>query len=175
MSEEEIVPEKKTGRGAHLIPFVPGERQRQARELGLERRRMRKFRYLDDVEHAEDLMAKSLGDAAKAAVAIVKGEARAYLINHKTGTVEEVPVDPATRLKAAEFIFKRIAGEPERQTTVELGEEAKGVFNVMVGAAASEFWRQQSAETQLIETQDQKAIEAKVEDVSDVGGVNGDG
>lgn len=157
MSEDaEIVLEKKTGRGSGLIPFRAGDdRQRQARELGVERRRMRKFRYLDDVEHAEDLMAKSLGDAAKAAVAIVKGEAKAYLINHKTGTVEEVPVDPATRLKAAEFIFKRIAGEPERQTTVELGEEAKGVFNVMVGAAASEFWRQQ----------DQKAIEAKVEDI----------
>lgn len=143
MSAEEVVQPELRDKTRHLIPVKgKGDPYSDAiRARAQEVRKARKYRYVDDVQHAEDLLSKSLSDAANAAIAIVRGEARQYLINHKTGEVNEVPVDPATRLKAAEFIFKRIAGEPERQTTMELGEGAAGVFKVLVGAAAEEHWQ----------------------------------
>lgn len=148
MSAEEQVPSNRK----NLIPFrgVGDPRSDEARAKALEVKRARKYRYVEDVAHAEDLLSDSLIDAAVTARAIVRGEAKAYLINHKTGEVNEVPVDPATRLKAAEFIFKRIAGEPERNTTLDLGEGVQGMFNVLTGAAARQHW------------EDRQVIEAEV-------------
>lgn len=106
--------------------------------------RRRQERYADQIVRAEDLMAEAFPDAARAAIAIAKGEAVEYLINHKTGEVHEVRVNPATQLKAIQFVTERVAGKPEQTKTHELGDGAAGVFSVLLGKAAQEHWSPQA-------------------------------
>lgn len=104
------------------------------------RTRPKKEKYAGYIARAEDLLADYLPDAARAAIDIAAGRAVQHLINHKTGEVHEVPVDPATRLKAVQFITERVAGKPESTKTHELGERAEGMFKVLIGGAADEHW-----------------------------------
>lgn len=104
------------------------------------KRQTKKERYAGYIAQAEDLLSDYLPEAARAAIAIAMGEAKEYLINHKTGAVHEVPCNPATRLKAVQFITERIAGKPEATKTHELGQRAEGMFRVLMGPAAQEHW-----------------------------------
>lgn len=107
---------------------------------GTAKRRPKKEKYAGYIAQAEDLLAAYFPDAAQAAIEIASGRAIQHLINHKTGMVHEVPVDPATRLKAVQFITERIAGKPDSTKTHELGEGAAGVFRVLLGGAAQDHW-----------------------------------
>jgi hypothetical protein len=87
-----------------------------------------------------------LPEAADLAIAIAKGEAYEHLVNHKTGEIAEVPVNPKTRLEAIKFITERIDGRPEQTRTHELGPGAQGAFSVLLGAAAHEHWEASAIE-----------------------------
>lgn len=93
---------------------------------------------------AEDLAAASIVDVMAAAVQIALGNAVEHLINHKTGQVNEVPVQPATRLKAQAMVMDRVMGKAEQTRTHEIGQNAAGVFRVLLGGAAAEHWHREA-------------------------------
>lgn len=123
--------------------------------------RKKSERYREQITLAEDLLSAYLPDAANAAIEIASGRAVEHLINHKTGEVHEVPVNPATRLKAVQFITERVAGKPESTKTHELGDNAAGVFQVLLGGAAQAHWKEVES------PQDAQLLEADYSTVAD--------
>lgn len=97
-------------------------------------------RHADKITLAQDIAAGSLVEVMRAAVDIALGNAVEHMINHKTGVVHEVPVQPATRLKAQQMVVDRIMGKAEQTKTHEIGENAAGMFSVLLGAAAQDHW-----------------------------------
>jgi hypothetical protein len=104
-----------------------------------------KERHRGVITKAQDILAGSLEEVAAAMVDIALGNAVEHLINHKTGEVHEVKVQPATMLKAQVAIADRVMGKPEQTKTHEIGEGAAGLFKVMLGASAEAHWERVNA------------------------------
>lgn len=96
--------------------------------------------YAGQIRDLEDGIADKLPAIAHEMLRIAFGDMTEHLINHKTGEVVEVPVNPATRLKAQVYLIDRIAGKAEQNKIHELGENANGALKVMLGAAAVSYW-----------------------------------
>lgn len=94
--------------------------------------------YEGEIRDAEDLLAGSLLEAAAALAEIASGRAVEHLVNHKTGEVHVVPVNPNTRRQAAVDILNRMAGKPVNTTELKVSDAQRGpVFNILLGEAAA--------------------------------------
>jgi len=94
------------------------------------------------VRQAEKKIVDRLPAIVEQMIATALGETKEHLVNHKTGLVEVVPVNPATQLKAQQYLLDRIAGKPEVTKKHELGPVASAGFQVLLGGMAQAHWAQ---------------------------------
>ena len=129
-------------------PYKPLLFSAENQPAGQRGRKKKSVLYEGQIRELEDRMADSLPAIAEEKLKIALGLAEEAIINHKTGEITMVPVNPATQLKAIESIENRIAGKPVDVKQLEVGEGAQGVFQVLLGAAAEEHWKKKLAESQ---------------------------
>lgn len=98
--------------------------------------------YRKPVRQAEKKIVDRLPAIVDQMILTALGETKEHLINHKTGEVAEVPVNPATQLKAQQYLLDRIAGKPETTKKHELGPVAAAGFSVLLGMTAEAHWAQ---------------------------------
>lgn len=98
--------------------------------------------YKRPVRQAEKKIVNVLPSIVDNLIAIALGEATEHIVNHKTGTVEEVPVNPKTQASTAQYLLDRIAGKPETKKVHELGDDARQGLQILLGGEAAAHWAQ---------------------------------
>lgn len=121
--------------------------------------------YAGQIRAGEDFLATVSEAVLANLAAIALGTKQQTVVNLKTGELVQIPVDAKTQVEAGRYVIDRIFGRPERIEKHELGDDARGAFQVLLGAAAQAHWQRLQAPAAPAPL----AIEAPVTEVPDRG------